>query len=337
MRASLWVSLFAASGVVLFLMLADVPAGADLHVRNVRLGANALVLCAAASGLVLLARGLLVVAVAVFALILYAAPMIAAIAAGFGVYSPGIALWPILILLFGLVWGSAAAVGVPSLLLASVVGLALAQLGGVLPDPTLTALDGPVFFASMRILLLVAICWLTVSYARIHFTAFDAAIRTRQELAASERELRTIIETEPECVKILELDGRLRQMNRAGLDMIEADSIDQVAGKSILGVIAPPCREAFAALNERVARGESGMLEFEIIGLKGGHRWLETHAVPMRDDDGRITALLGITRDITKRKSMELALIGLQETLRAAVGAGRVFPWEWDIATDRLV
>lgn len=133
-------------------------------------------------------------------------------------------------------------------------------------------------------------------------------------LAESEWKLRTIIATEPECVKVLAPDGTLKQMNRAGLDMIEADSEEQVIGRKVVEIVAPPYREAFLALNERVNRGESGSLEFEIVGLKGGHRWLDTHAVPMRDAEGTITGLLGVTRDITRRKKVEQALERLAQT-----------------------
>ena len=51
--------------------------------------------------------------------------------------------------------------------------------------------------------------------------------------------------------------------------------------------------------------GESGKLEFEVTGLKGTRRWLEIHAAPLRDANGKITMLLGITRDITERKCAE--------------------------------
>ena len=51
--------------------------------------------------------------------------------------------------------------------------------------------------------------------------------------------------------------------------------------------------------------GESGMLEFEIVGRKGTRRWLETHAAPMRDAGGTIVSLLGISRDVTDRKYSE--------------------------------
>ncbi|MBI2276521.1 MAG: diguanylate cyclase [Dechloromonas sp.] len=138
--------------------------------------------------------------------------------------------------------------------------------------------------------------------------------RTEIALAESEWTLKTIIETEPECVKVLAPDGTLLQMNRAGLEMIEADSEVQVIGQQVADIVTPEYREAFLDLNERVNRGESGELEFEIVGLKGGHRWLDTHAVPMRDLNGKITGLLGVTRDITARRQVELELKHLAQT-----------------------
>jgi PAS domain S-box-containing protein len=57
-----------------------------------------------------------------------------------------------------------------------------------------------------------------------------------------------------------------------------------------------------------VLRGGSGTLEFELIGLKGTRRWLDTHAVPLRDAGGGASGLLAITRDITERKRAEAAL-----------------------------
>lgn len=127
----------------------------------------------------------------------------------------------------------------------------------------------------------------------------------QQQIAEREVELRTIIETEPECVKKLALDGTLLHMNRSGLDMIEADSLEQVLGQKVQQLILPEYREAFMSLTHKVFLGESGTLEFQVQGLKGGCRWLETHAVPFRNAQNEITALLGITRDITERKNAE--------------------------------
>jgi len=140
----------------------------------------------------------------------------------------------------------------------------------------------------------------------------EASLRERETL------LRTIINTEADCVKLLGPGAELLDINPAGLAMIEAGAAEQVLGRSVIPLIAPEYRRAFAALNRRVFQGESGRLEFEIIGLQGARRWLETSAVPLRDTDGRITSLLSVTRDISDRKRVEQELDAARQAADAA-------------------
>ena len=141
-----------------------------------------------------------------------------------------------------------------------------------------------------------------------------------EKLSASEKRLRTILDSEPECVKVVARDRTLLEMNPAGLAMIEADSPDQVVGKPVLQLVLPEYRPAVEGLMEAVFRGEKGMLEFEIVGLKGARRWLETHAVPLRDQKGDVPALLSITRDITGRKRLERELLEISEREQRRIG-----------------
>jgi PAS domain S-box-containing protein len=138
----------------------------------------------------------------------------------------------------------------------------------------------------------------------------EAAARDRllAELRAAQTRLRALIDTEPECVKLLDAQGRVLEMNAAGLRMVEAESADAVIGQCVWGLIAPEHAAAFRSLTERVCRGERGTLEFELIGFKGTRRWMETHAVPFRDEASHETRLLAITRDITERRRAEQAL-----------------------------
>ena len=137
-----------------------------------------------------------------------------------------------------------------------------------------------------------------------------------QAIARSERFLSAIIENEPECVKVVSGDGRLLQMNPAGLGMLEAGTLAEVQARPLLEFILPEHRAAFVALHQRVIGGQSGALEFEVQGLKGARRWLETRAAPLRELDGPGTLLLGITRDVTERKHAGQVLDAERHKLR---------------------
>lgn len=136
-----------------------------------------------------------------------------------------------------------------------------------------------------------------------------AALRAQQERSReSEEHLRAIIENEPECVKTIDPKGVILQMNAAGLGMLEADEPAQVIGKPAFGIITQEFHEAYRSLLKNVFGGEKQKLEFEIVGLKGGRRWLETHVVPLKDKEGNILSALAVTRDITERKKSEETL-----------------------------
>jgi PAS domain S-box-containing protein len=147
-------------------------------------------------------------------------------------------------------------------------------------------------------------------------TIVDITRRKKAEeaLQQSESRLRAIVETEPECVTIVAPNGNTLQMNPAGLDMIEADSFAEVRGKSLFPLIVPEHRAMFQAFFRAVCGGERANLEFEIAGLKGTRRWVESYAVPIDDETGS-SCVLAVMRDLTERKQAEKALRGLSTRL----------------------
>ena len=131
---------------------------------------------------------------------------------------------------------------------------------------------------------------------------------TVEQLKTSEERWRTIVSTDPECVKTVSPDGYLIEMNAAGLAMLSATTLDQVQSRPLLDWIAPEYRNDFKELHRRVMQGENAELEFEVIGLTGMRRWLRTQACPLRDRHGTITSVLGISRDITVERELEARL-----------------------------
>ncbi|MBB3210338.1 PAS domain S-box-containing protein [Rhodopirellula rubra] len=142
-----------------------------------------------------------------------------------------------------------------------------------------------------------------VSQSRSSLRDISRLKQLERSLVASEQRLRTILETEPECVKLTNQAVELLEINAAGLAMIEAETTGEVIGKSMLPLLDSDYRADFIELTERVFGGESVMLELEFTTLKGNRRWVETHASPLRDTDGAVTAMLSVTRDITDRKN----------------------------------
>ncbi len=141
------------------------------------------------------------------------------------------------------------------------------------------------------------------------FLGIQRNITKRREaemaLQHSEEHLRSIVDLEPECVMLLSADGRLMELNPAGLSMIEASAFEEVRGHAMGTFIAPEDRGAFEEMFERVMRGEAARGELTIVGRNGSRRKGETHAVPYRNGDRSILGMLGITRDITERKAVE--------------------------------
>lgn len=142
-------------------------------------------------------------------------------------------------------------------------------------------------------------------------------IRIEEELIERETKLRTILQTEPECIMLLDEECRLLEINPAGLVLIEADDEASVRGMPMNPLVGEPYREDMRLMAEDVCSGKARKLEFELTGLKGTHRFCLIHTVPLRDGKGKIIAQLAVIRDITEDKAKEEKLKDLNHKLRS--------------------
>jgi PAS domain S-box-containing protein len=144
--------------------------------------------------------------------------------------------------------------------------------------------------------------------------------RIERALRESEERFRAIVETTPECVKLISADGTLLLMNAPGLQMVGAHSADEVVGKSVYDLIAPEDRDRFKAFNESICQGGQGSLQFDVIGLDGKRRQMETHAAPLRNPDETVVHL-ALTADISERQRADELVRRSEERFRALVNA----------------
>jgi PAS domain S-box-containing protein len=126
----------------------------------------------------------------------------------------------------------------------------------------------------------------------------------RDPLPWSQQCLRAIVGETPQCVKLISREGTLLQVNPGCLSMLGCAGGTSPIGRPAIDLVSPEYKEQWQRFHERICRGEKGTFEYEMMEPCGQRRFVETHAVPIRLDDGCI-AHLGITRDVTQRRRAE--------------------------------
>lgn len=140
-------------------------------------------------------------------------------------------------------------------------------------------------------------------------------IKSEEQLRQNKTRLKTILENEPECVKMVSLDGRLIDMNPAGLQMLEAVSLEAIRGKDLKPIIHPEDLDKYETLHLKACNGEASSARFRVINFANHLRWFESNAVPLRDPEGHITSVLSVSRDITRQVMAEQKLIENKQEL----------------------
>lgn len=139
-------------------------------------------------------------------------------------------------------------------------------------------------------------------------------IETKSKL----KHLATIINSEPSCVKTIDRNGKLIDMNPAGLHLIEAQDLESVRGVSVYELMEGESLEKFKAFNQRVFEGKYGSLDFEIMSLKGNKRHMRTYASPLRDGSGNVVLHVAVTNDVTEEIEKTRQLRDSMEKAQAA-------------------
>jgi PAS domain S-box-containing protein len=140
--------------------------------------------------------------------------------------------------------------------------------------------------------------------------------RSENVLRESTGRLRAIINTTPHCIKVVSAEGTVLEINAAGLRLLEADAPEAVIGRSVYPLIAAEYLDRYRAFQQAVCRGQPGVLEFEILGMHGTRRSMESVAVPLPAPDGSML-YLAIAQDVTDSKQVDAELRRTSELLRA--------------------
>lgn len=149
------------------------------------------------------------------------------------------------------------------------------------------------------------------------------ALRVQREeserLRANEAFLHGVLAASPDCIKVLDLDGRLDFMNGPGLRVMEVDDFARIAGTSWPRFWKGPAEaEARRAVATAAAGGE-GRFEGWAETLRGVPKLWEVSVTPIRGANGRPERLLAVSRDRTAERqaaARQAALTNLGDSVR---------------------
>jgi PAS domain S-box-containing protein len=144
----------------------------------------------------------------------------------------------------------------------------------------------------------------------------DITERKKMEktLLDSKEKYRSLFEGADHHIFVLDSDFRYTMMNASMLRASDF-SLEEVVGKE-QHELYPEDGEFYLARYRQVFEtGKSVWFERQ-LRLPDGDRWFSTTLSPIRNDQGRIYALTGISKDITDRKQMEEALKKREQEFR---------------------
>ncbi|MEI6308908.1 MAG: PAS domain S-box protein [bacterium] len=122
--------------------------------------------------------------------------------------------------------------------------------------------------------------------------------------------LRTLIDNIPDSIYSKDLTCRKTLANLTEVRYLGAKSESEVLGKDDFEFYPKEIAEGFFADDQSVMQSGQPVLNKEelVINETGQKRWLLTSKLPLKDESGNITGIVGIGRDITARKQAEEAL-----------------------------
>jgi PAS domain S-box-containing protein len=147
-------------------------------------------------------------------------------------------------------------------------------------------------------------------------TDIDERKRAEGALAASERNLKLIIDTIPVLAWSARPDGSAEFFNQHYLDFI-CLSAEQASGWGWTAAVHPEDMNSLAAVWQRILASEApGETEARLRRYDGEYRWFLLRVNPFRDESGAIVKWHGVNIDIEDRKRAEDAVRASEHNLR---------------------
>lgn len=133
-----------------------------------------------------------------------------------------------------------------------------------------------------------------------------------------------ILESSPDCVKIIDPDGRISYINQNGVCVLEGDNEDEFINRKWETMWGMEEEIIIQNALKSASKGEKINFQAPSITAKGNHKWWDVIVSALPNESGVIKNLLAVSRDITGIKNAEKSLEESEEQLRFALEGGNL-------------
>ncbi|MCH9697275.1 MAG: EAL domain-containing protein [Gammaproteobacteria bacterium] len=133
--------------------------------------------------------------------------------------------------------------------------------------------------------------------------------------------LDALFQAETAMVVSLSREGRILNINPAGLMLAEVDENQNVIGHLFSDFVLPSERERFKRMHDRIMNGANETFSCQMVGLNGAVHCIEAHSSPVVDHQNNIIAHLSIAHDITQLKATKEQLRKLSNAIENSPNA----------------
>ena len=143
-----------------------------------------------------------------------------------------------------------------------------------------------------------------------------------------------ILHSSADCIKVLDLEGRLQYMNDAGQTLLEIKDLGTYTNKPWSEFWEGDDREAALAALEAAKAGDMGKFVGFCPTTTGQAKWWDVQVTPMLDTQGYSRRLLAISRDITAYKQVQESLHASEERLEHVIRGSHDGFWDGHVLPD---